>query len=389
MITRVQIKNFKSVVDQTLDLGRVNCLIGANGVGKSNLLEAIGVLGAAAGGRVDDEAIFRRGVRAGLPRLYKASFARTKISPHITLSARSEPEAEFHVSLLNPLEQPEPSWSFKTESLSEAGSTVVSRGVRSEKKNLARTAGLAALQVVELAEDGAAVRLLGALREYAIYCPNTPTLRANFSDLQMRLPVGLAGGGLAEGFENLKKHLPEAALDDVLELIDWVSDISASEAAGAFLSPSVARSKQVLKFTDRFMAPSRNTLTAYDASEGALYVLFAAVLCLSPSSPYLFAIDNLDQALNPRLVTRLVSKIASWLRQAERRQLLFTAHNPAVLDGLDLSDDEIRLFAVERNNEGHTSVRRIELSQKLRKLNEEYPLSRLWMMGHLGAVPNV
>ena len=43
-------------------------LVGANGVGKSNVLEALGVLGAAANGVVDDESLLRRGVRAGLPR---------------------------------------------------------------------------------------------------------------------------------------------------------------------------------------------------------------------------------------------------------------------------------------------------------------------------------
>ena len=128
-------------------------------------------------------------------------------------------------------------------------------------------------------------------------------------DPQNRAPVGLVGGGLAEGFEALKRSVDEARLDDVLELIDWVSDVSASESAGALLSPAVPRAKQVLKFTDRFMAPSRNTLTAHDASEGALYVLFAAVLCLSPSAPTVFAIDNLDSALNPRLVTRLVGRL--------------------------------------------------------------------------------
>lgn len=389
MITSVHIESFKSIVDQTLELGRVNCLIGANGVGKSNLLEAIGVLGAAAGGRVDDEAIIRRGVRPGLPRFYKASFAGTRIGPHITLSARSESDGSYQVSLLNPLERPEPAWSFKTETLREGGRTVVSRGVRGEKKNLLPTAGLAALQVVELAEDSAAAQLLKALSEFAIYCPNTPTLRATMPDQQMRLPVGLAGGGLAEGFENLRECLPEDVLDEVLELIDWVSDISASEEAGALLAPSVARSRQVLTFTDRFMDPKGNTLTAYDVSEGALYVLFAAVLCLSPASPSLFAIDNLDQALNPRLVARLVSRLAPWLRRSEHRQLLFTAHNPAVLDGLDLSDDAVRLFAVERNSEGHTTLRRILLSPELQRLNLEYPLSRLWLMGNLGAVPNV
>jgi len=198
------------------------------------------------------------------------------------------------------------------------------------------------------------------------------------------------GGGLAEGFEALKRTVDVERLDDVLELVDWVSDVSATEFAGALLSPAVPRAKQVLKFTDRFMAASRNTLTAYDASEGALYVLFVAVLCLSPSSPFVLAIDNLDSALNPRLVTRLVVRLAEWLRLGDPgRQLLFTAHNPTVLDGLDLDDDDVRLFAVERNSQGHTVIRRVELSPDLQKLNKEYPLSRLWAMGNLGAVPNV
>ena len=71
------------------------------------------------------------------------------------------------------------------------------------------------------------------------------------------------------------------------------------------------------------------------------------------------------------------------------RQLLFTAHNPAVLDGLDLENDEVRLFAVDRDSNGHTVVRRLNPTPELRALNRDYPLSRLWMMGHLGAVPNV
>ena len=53
MIRNIQIDGFKSIVSQTLELGRVNCFIGANGAGKSNVLEAIGVLSASASGRVD------------------------------------------------------------------------------------------------------------------------------------------------------------------------------------------------------------------------------------------------------------------------------------------------------------------------------------------------
>ncbi|MFH0782888.1 MAG: AAA family ATPase [Pseudomonadota bacterium] len=392
MIRTIKIEGFKSIPSMTLELGRVNCFIGANGVGKSNILEAIGVLGAAANGKVDDESLQNRGVRPGLPRLYKSSFETGRTPAHILLSASGTVEETYRVSLLNPLENPLPTWAFKTEYLFDGRTEIVSVGVRN-KKRLTPSAGFAALKLVEIDEDNPAATLLWCLQSYAIYSPNTLSLRSMISDLQSRNPVGLSGGRLAEAFADLRKTIldkNEDLLDSVFELIDWVADIETTNAAGSLLSPSVPRTKDVLKFTDRFMKKSRNTLTAYDASEGALYVLFCAILCLSPHSPRLFAIDNLDQALNPRLVSRLTSKLAVWLSQADKdRQLLFTAHNPAVLDGLDLLNDNVRLFSVDRNSLGHTQITRITLSDKLLALNKEYPMSRLWLMGSLGALPNV
>jgi hypothetical protein len=52
-------------------------------------------------------------------------------------------------------------------------------------------------------------------------------------------------------------------------------------------------------------------------------------------------------------------------------------------------DDEIRLFAIDRNSDGQTVVKRIEMTPDLAALQKNYPLSRLWLMGNLGAVPNV
>ncbi|TVQ16819.1 MAG: DUF2813 domain-containing protein [Leptolyngbya sp. DLM2.Bin15] len=395
MIRQVEIRGFKSIYSAQVELGTVNCFIGANGVGKSNLLEALGVLGAAANGVVDDESLLRRGVRAGLPRLYKSSFASDRTPPHVTIGATSAANAVYRVSLLNPMESPEPAWSYKTEVLNDGQTDIVSDGVRN-KKNLNPQAGLAALQLVELSPDNAAAQLMQRLQDFAIYCPNTPTLRGVVPDQQSRLPVGLSGGQLADGFATLRQHLEaqgdpgEDRLEQVLELIDWVADIETTSYGANLLSPKVPRTKQILKFSDRFMQKSRNELTAYDASEGALYVLFTALLCLLPQAPRILAIDNLDQALNPRLLKALISRLADWLgHNAPDRQLLFTIHNPAALDGLDLSDPEVRLFTVERNSNGQTVINRLILTPELRELNHQYPLSRLWLMGHLGAVPNV
>lgn len=395
MFRKLNIQGFKSIYDVSIELGRLNCFIGANGVGKSNVLEALGVLGAAANGVVDDESLLRRGVRAGLPRLYKSSFASERTPVHIGIGIEGGLQENYRVSLLNPLESPEPAWTYKTEVLTDGETEIISDGVRN-KKNLNPQAGLAALKLVDLEPSNAAARLMQNLKEYAIYCPNTPTLRGIVQDLQSRTPIGLSGGLLADAFQALRQHLEEQGgasedvLDQVLEMIDWVADVEATSHGASLVSNQVPRTKLMLKFTDRFMNKSRNELTAYDASEGALYILFCAVLCLLPNAPSILAIDNLDQALNPRLLARLAGRLTDWLQHnGHERQLLFTAHNPAVLDGLDMTDSETRLFAVERNSNGLTVVRRVEFSPELMKMNEQYPLSRLWMMGHLGAVPNV
>jgi len=69
MIRKLSVKGFKSLVDVDVELGQVNVFVGANGSGKSNLLEALGMLSAAADGTVDDARLRERGMRLAVPRL--------------------------------------------------------------------------------------------------------------------------------------------------------------------------------------------------------------------------------------------------------------------------------------------------------------------------------
>ena len=75
MIKTIKVESFKSLQSVELELGIVNVFVGANGSGKSNLLEAIGVLSAAADGKVNDQTLLQRGVRPGVPQLYKSAFS--------------------------------------------------------------------------------------------------------------------------------------------------------------------------------------------------------------------------------------------------------------------------------------------------------------------------
>jgi predicted ATPase len=396
MITKFTVKSFKSLESIEVDLGQVNVFIGANGSGKSNLLEALGVLGAAASGRVDDESLLRRGVRPGLPQLYKSAFRHkyAERTNHIRFGAKNS-MARFEVSLWNPIRDPKPAWRYKTETLERNGVKLVGRSPALIKK-LNPEQGEAALRSVEWKLDDPAVSLLSQLRNFSIYCANTPTLRGLTPEPQVREPVGLSGGRLPDAIREIRKARLEddwfkETFHEVLSLIDWAKDFDSAASASVPLSPSAAASQRVVRFFDRYMAKGRNALTGYDASEGALYILFAAVLALHPKSPECFAIDNLDQALNPRLATRLTECLCHWILDSKaERQVLITAHNPSVLDGLPLTDDRVRLFTVDRNNRGHTVVNRVEVNEKLRKMGEKgWTLSRLWVMGHIGGVPNV
>ena len=396
MLKTLEIKAFKSLDDVSIDLGQVNVFVGGNGSGKSNLLEALGVLGAAAAGRVDDESLLRRGVRPGLPALYKTSFTGSKIRDAIGFKASTD-QAEFAVNLNNPTKTPEPAWSFKTETLHSQGEKIVGRSPRSRLyRALNPHAGLSALEVARLDPKDPAVKLVGALRDFAIYSPNTPSLRGIVPDPQTRQPVGLHGGRLAEAVSRLQalavteEYFTDVE-EDLLELIEWVSSFGSRRSGDVPLAPSIPTQQRVIYFRDRFMAVRRNELSGYDASEGALYVLFAAVVAALPEAPSVLAIDNVDSSLNPRLVRSLTERMCQWiLNGGASRQLLLTAHNPMVLDGLPLQDDRVRLFAVDRASSGKTIVKRIIVEPELlEKAREGWALSRLWVAGHLGGVPNV
>jgi hypothetical protein len=398
MLKRIIVESFKSLEHVEVELGAVNVFVGANGSGKSNLLEAVGVLSAAASGRVDDEALMRRGVRPGLPQLYKCALIGTGRTQHIVFAAENE-GAAYKVSLFNPMKDPRPAWRYHTESLRSGEQELAGRSHRMALK-LNPEAGFASLKAVELPEGDPARGLLDLLRNYAIYEPNTPTLRGLVQELQPREPVGLAGGGLPQAIRSLKKSLlipigrnvaRAEQFDAFCDLIDWAYSINSSPSHLLPLSPSAAASTQVVKFVDRFMRHGRNTLSGADASEGALYVLFAASLVLDDRAPRLLAIDNADHGLNPRLAQALIKRICDAVLSATTpQQVLFTSHSPQVLDGLPLQNDRVRLFTVSRTNSGRTTVRRIEFSERLQKMaTEGWTLSRLWVMGHLGGVPSV
>jgi hypothetical protein len=399
MIDKFVVKGFKSLEDASIEFGQINVIIGANGSGKSNLLEALGVMGAACFGSVEPETLRYRGVRLGRPVLYKTSLKRSRFRRLISMEASSG-GAKYRLALDNPIAKPTVSWSITTESLLDNGDTLLSRNPRSCRIFLEpkkpqkvsvdphKTMAKQALLAREL--NVAAQKLISDLENYAIYSPTTNVLRGTGPEEVTRPPLGLLGGGLPQAIkdivDNAEDTLGGIDFDDIWSMIDWATAVSATPNVGASSSPAVTLST-VLRFRDRYMRSERSILSAYDASEGALFVLFLIALTTHQQAPAFLAIDNFDHALHPRLARTLIKTICERVLRDKSRQILLTTHSPLALDGLDLFDDRIRLFAVERQPRGNSVVNRIEITKKQR--DENLSLSRLWVMGRLGGVPEL
>lgn len=208
-----------------------------------------------------------------------------------------------------------------------------------------------------------------------------------------RFPLGLSGNRLAEAMQPLidveNETYGHLDLDEVLDLLDWIDSIAVVPPNAEIFSPHVSRLQKVLRFTDFLMRKDNNRFTAYDASEGSLYVFFLLTLAMHPDAPRIFAVENFDQALHPRLARALARAFCQAILGNSRQPIAFlTTHNPLVLDGINLRDDRVRLFAVARNSKGYTEIRRVNVTEELLEEGKKgLTLSRLWVMGNLGGVP--
>lgn len=412
MLRRFRIQNYKSILDDTIELGRINVFIGENGCGKTNLLEAAAMASAALTDRLDADELFGRGIRLAKPSLTKSAFREQEAvgGLRFELTGSDEPHAldQTHkIQLEHAEDGPHSRWAVRFPSLwpgMAPMSMVAQRLARmGQAKDLVRRISDAykkehgdepslaeLLEFVASHSDEDAVAFatlwdvpLPELAEFVIYNPSILALRGLQTESRKE-PLGLYG----EGLDVAIGALDEATWRDVVErarciawMDDAVIDVSDRLKGQGF---KLGRSTSTLYFVDRFMAADNNVFSAENANEGVLHVLFYLTLFLGRNTPKIFGIDNIETALNPQLCRDLIKQLAE-LAVLRDKQALITTHNPAILDGLNLHDDEQRLFVVYRNDSGHTITRRIKA--KPQPHGQTLKLSELWMRGHLGGLP--
>ncbi len=422
MFRKLHIQRFRSIRDATLEFGRVNLFIGGNGAGKSNVLEALGLISAALGRGVDPVTLAQRGVRLSRPNLFKSSFRGFEHPKTFSLKAdfgvadqTSTYKCAFYGGKGAEL-------TFHTEKLVVDGSDVLTRtpshgarihggpAIKPGRLGPERSLWDIASQLASV--EGATIDATDTVSRYAIFSPQTAVMRGVARVESPVLPLGLSGSGLArcldEVIDDLHEHRRRSRLGRMLsrllelpELPGWTSHLAVGEPDPDVLpdSVNVAAGETVLYFQDRYMRPGRNHLSPYDASEGTLYLAFIAALMAHRETPPIFALDNVDGTLNPALVRRLVEQMVSTVCSATARrygwlpqQVFLTTHNPTALDALDLFDPDHRVYVVYRDQSGKpagaTRFYRLQpapgMSREDWVVNQSgRTLSELWIQGRI------
>lgn len=427
MIRSVIVQNYKSLEFIEIDVGTFNILIGENGAGKSNFLEVIASYSAIISNSFTNEFLSSRGIRVADSKSTFSCF-KNKISDQINFAIFNEQkvvckisitlnktnpyapldyeinfvqrsldgsneleiinmnqiyEKEFHNNILNIISNkfgsPNSFLNLMKDRVNDLENIKDESTVPPMDEDFERLVDyLSRMSNIKEIADSHKIPSQDNTSQFIIYSPELSSLR-NFSSESQIEPLGVNGEGLLKLLQVMQEHEPEnfKKVCELVEMFQWVEKIKIDDEDNNI--------EKHIKIVDRFMGKE---IDHRSANEGFLFVLFYAALFCSKFTPKSFAVDNIDASLNPKLCRVLIKQLVQ-LAKDNNKQAFVTTHNPAILDGLDLHDDEQRLFVVERNDDGATQLRRVGVDDlpKPKRNGETIKLSEAFMRGHLGGLP--
>ena len=378
MITEVDVQKYKSLESLNLPLGRINVLIGENGSGKSNILEAIALGSASANKKLDNEFLYSRGIRVTRnPIFMRTAFDPGNLAREIKLTFKNSDGIDYKSSLSN-TNKPYASWVERrtagiiTDEFLESFQQLVRSGQIPNAE-----VDIATLELFRrVTKDNPVSSYLG---DFLIYSPENSFLRSSEREGQIQ-PLGLRGEGLSHYLRFLSLKENASRLEDIkqrMRLLEWFRDFA--------IMDEFPENEGRIDIRDKYIPTEVGAFDQLSTNEGFLIILFYFCLLVGAETPRFFAIDNIDTSLNPKLCTRLMKEIVDLAKKYEK-QVILTTHNPAILDGLNLDDEEQRLFVVRRNKLGQTTVKRV-MKPKVEEGVEPVRLSEAFLRGYIGGLP--
>ncbi len=346
-LSRVLLKNYKSIANCSVKLGPLNFLVGPNGAGKSNFLDALRFVAESLNTSLD-HALRERGGIAEVRRRSSGHPTHFGIRLQYTLSSGDTGHYAFRIGALpkGGFEvQQEECWVYGPALSNEWFYQVESGRVINSDPRIVPAAAPDRLYLVAASGLPAFRPLYDALSHMGFYNLNPDEIR----DLQPPDAGEILrrdGSNLASVLNLLKTENPDARqriVDFLSKVVPGVLDVSVQHV----------QKKETLEFRQKVgsnEAPWR--FFAENMSDGtlrALGVLTALFQCANGASKRipLVGVEEPETAVHPGAAGVLRDALRA---AADSTQVLVTSHSPDLLDDKDVSDDWV-LAVVSENGE--------------------------------------
>jgi predicted ATPase len=365
LLRQVKLENLLSFRKTEVELRGLNVLIGANASGKSNLIEAIGLLQAAP---VD--------LSTGILRLGGV---------HVVCSlAMRSPVAAIECTFLN--DEPE---QYRLEFSEVAhGFTVNTESFSSlapDIKYFVRGAG----KVIFGADSSSVSPTQSIFELYKNPADRTPTTRLGRDFEAIRIYREFRTTGNAEARIGVSTSFPRGFLESsggnlALVLLDMnFKDLH--EQIRDYLRRFCDRFNNVKVNLDGPYAKTYieesgllEPLVSWRLSDGTLKFLCLLAVLLDPEPAPLVCIEEPEVGLHPEAIQIVAEAL---VEASERTQLIVTTHSEALIDALSDSPEDV--LVTERDFDNGTQFRRLDKKQ-LSLWLERYSLGQLWRKGEIG-----
>jgi AAA15 family ATPase/GTPase len=359
MLKRVSIQNFKSLKDVTLNLQKINLLIGPNNSGKTNFLKALELIG-------HDK--------------------KTKKHDRSQLSFKKQYDNKIEIKLSWPSDRED--FDCKMAKFYFDGSDLIDENGYYSESN-----------------EGSIFDLRVSIPEFKYTNLDTAKIyKPDPNKLDKPGPVGRGDftvaadvSNLIAFFDRIRDEYPATFAQIKADLAKCVPEFTEINFQNVESTDELVKQFGDKTFKRIGLTDGRqNTIYwADELSEGTLY--FIALLCIinQPNPPKLLLLEEPEKGIHPRRIFEVIQFI---FRLAEEKdvQVIMTTHSPIVVDMFKDMPESVFIF--DKDEEGATHVKNLQRdiiepeTEKSRALNIEPPhyldsLGDAWTVGFLGGVP--
>lgn len=376
-VKRIQIRGFKRLADVEMEMRPLMVMIGANGVGKSSLLEAVSLLSASAAGRMNRTLSDMGGISDVLTRERAEELslaASMEVGGHEPLeySLHLKPSGQTYSISKEILSQVRPGYPgpFK-HSDSQFGDVRyfdvdTNRLIRPEWEHSPLETSLS--QVPKMFKQPEEMRrVLSSVTQYHVLDVGQ---RAPVKLPQQVKPVDLPGAD-GEDLVPFLYYLRETNRD-CFEVIEDTLKSAFPGFEGLAFPPAAAGMLSMTWKEKHFKSP----LYMHQLSEGTLRFIWLISLLQSPGLSTVTMIDEPEVSLHPELL----SLLADLMREASgRTQVIVATHSDRLIRFLEPRE----VVVMDIDEDGFTTAKWAD-TLNLDEWLKDYSLDEIWRFGRMG-----